>query len=409
MQFADIVPQGPETEHFHKRIHCRSGHISVKYRNYVLVWGGSREVHYDMETKHEYHDTGEVMMYNCCTEVWTRLITSGQIPLKCSGSTGVILGECLYVFGGTILRLQQVFNDGEGTSFETSSNALYKLDMRTLVWTELHPSGVCPSPCDKLVSWEYAGKLYFFGGFGPNPQNLANVPFMYIESSEDYAHKGWNNQFLCYNPEENNWSWPASKGPTPLPRAAHAADIKNGKVYIFGGRLLDERVNTLYCIDMETMRWTENLTNLSDECPEGRSWHSFSFINDTTAIIYGGFSKNNMILSDCWQLNVETLTWTRIETNRRDEPRLWHNSVYFSSPGREGELFMIGGYKTSVYHNGPRQLADALLTLNFEPKSLYRLCIKSCLKNFKETSSQWKLLPKTVEKTLKQRLEQINY
>jgi hypothetical protein len=42
MQFADIVPQGTETEHFHKRIHCRSGHISVQYKHYVLVWAGSR-------------------------------------------------------------------------------------------------------------------------------------------------------------------------------------------------------------------------------------------------------------------------------------------------------------------------------------------------------------------------------
>lgn len=42
MQFANIVPQGTETEHFHKRIHCRSGHVSLQYKHYVLVWGGSR-------------------------------------------------------------------------------------------------------------------------------------------------------------------------------------------------------------------------------------------------------------------------------------------------------------------------------------------------------------------------------
>jgi len=97
--------------------------------------------------------------------------------------------------------------------------------------------------------------LYFFGGFGPAPQS--NVPFMYIECSNDYSGRGWINQFVCYDPSEDTWSWPSTKGPTPLPRAAHAADIQNGKAYIFGGRLLDERVNTLYCLDMETMRWTE--------------------------------------------------------------------------------------------------------------------------------------------------------
>jgi N-acetylneuraminic acid mutarotase len=99
-------------------------------------------------------------------------------------------------------------------------------------------------------------RLYFFGGFGPAPQT--NAPFMYLESpSQDYNSRGWINQFLCYDPEENNWSWPSTKGPTPLPRAAHAADIQNGKVYIFGGRLMDERMNALISLDMETMRWTD--------------------------------------------------------------------------------------------------------------------------------------------------------
>jgi len=42
MQYAEIVPQGIETEHFHKRIHCRSGHITVQYKHYIIVWGGSR-------------------------------------------------------------------------------------------------------------------------------------------------------------------------------------------------------------------------------------------------------------------------------------------------------------------------------------------------------------------------------
>ncbi|CAB3379204.1 Hypothetical predicted protein [Cloeon dipterum] len=398
----NFVPVDADAEHFHKRIHCRSGHITVRYRDHVLVWGGSREVHYDNGTNHEYHDANELMMYNCLTEVWTRQFTSGEVPFRCSGACGVVLDHFLYVFGG----FQVIFDDFFQESIEAPGNSLHRLDLRTMTWQELRPAGVHPVPCDKLAGWEFNGRLYFFGGFGPPPEDFANAPFTYIQctSNTEYPPRGWNNQFVCYDPEINCWTWPRTKGCTPSPKAAHAADIRNGKAYIFGGRLLQERVNELHCIDMDTLRWSGNLTHNASEAPEGRSWHSFTFIDNNTAIVYGGFSQKDMILSDVWSLDTENVKWSRVLGQYA--PRLWHRAVNFSQGNREVELHVIGGYQTSVYQT-KAELADSLLTLNFQPKSLFRLCIRACVGYSEETQSQWSVLPKAIERVLKARLEQV--
>jgi len=41
----------------------------------------------------------------------------------------------------------------------------------------------------------------------------------------------------------------------------------------------------------------DSLTRPFQLSPEGRSWHSFTFVTDTRAIVYGGFSQYNTVLS----------------------------------------------------------------------------------------------------------------
>lgn len=46
------------------------------------------------------------------------------------------------------------------------------------------------------------------------------------------------------------------QGEMPSARAAHAAAVMKGKVYIFGGRHGMHRMNDMHCLDMETMEWS---------------------------------------------------------------------------------------------------------------------------------------------------------
>ncbi|GFG39046.1 hypothetical protein Cfor_01512, partial [Coptotermes formosanus] len=138
-----------------------------------------------------------------------------------------------------------------------NSNQLYRLDLGTVTWEHLHPSGDQPAPCDKLVGWLYGGKLYFFGGFGPAPEFGASFQHLLDSTTEPSGWpRGWNNQLVAYNPVSNGWEWPRTHGPTPAPRAAHAADISGHKVFLFGGRSGNTRHNDLHCLDMDKMQWS---------------------------------------------------------------------------------------------------------------------------------------------------------
>ena len=43
----------------------------------------------------------------------------------------------------------------------------------------------------------------------------------------------------------------------PSPRAAHTTFVCGDAVFLFGGRLVDERLNDLHVLDMRSMQWTQ--------------------------------------------------------------------------------------------------------------------------------------------------------
>ena len=104
-------------------------------------------------------------------------------------------------------------------------------------------------------------RLFFFGGFGTPPadsdRNANNYEYIPDRSHQWFMGRGWNNQLVAYNIDGNIWEWPEMKGRTPSPRAALAGFRFGSRVYIFGGRLRDTRLNDLYMLDMNSMSWSE--------------------------------------------------------------------------------------------------------------------------------------------------------
>ncbi|XP_069671488.1 kelch domain-containing protein 2-like isoform X3 [Periplaneta americana] len=277
----------------HEKIHRRSGHIAVMYKNWLIVWGGYVDHMQETSTSQiqsAYHYTDELWIYDCLSELWERVLTKGDIPPRNSGSCGVLHEDCLYIFGG-------FHGQTEPGSMDGNSNQLFRLHLCTMTWEWLHPTGEQPTPCDKLAGWVYNNKLYFFGGFGPQPD--FGAPFQHVvDPSTELSGwpRGWNNQLVVYNPATDEWEWPRTRGTIPSPRAAHAADITGHKVFVFGGRIGNTRNNDLHCLDLDKMRWSGNLTRPFELNPEGRSWHSFTFITESRAVLYGGLNQFNTVL-----------------------------------------------------------------------------------------------------------------
>ena len=272
-----------QSQIYEDRVSKRAGHISVAHRGRGLVWGGYEES--QMNEDH-YLPSSELMIYNSLTQTWVSKRTTGDVPTKCSGAGGAVLGDVMYVVAGfhkvmiTVNALREVNgvsgyerwamsdDDEEDEEEEENlvdtveiSNSIWSLDLLTYAWTKLSPSGVPPLRCDKTAVWAYRGKVYTFGGFGPPPTTNQTVSvgnqFDFCEDPGSNQHmysRGWSNQLVCYNTATDAWEWPTTYGLAPSPRAAHSVARVGNTAYVFGGRHLDTRLNDLYSLNLDTMR-----------------------------------------------------------------------------------------------------------------------------------------------------------
>ncbi|KAG8304736.1 ubiquitin-protein transferase activity protein [Homalodisca vitripennis] len=257
----------------------------------------------------------------------------------------------------TKLALQPNGKRGYQHKSETgTTNHLYRLNLKTLEWKRLFPMGDWPVCCDKMAGWVYQDKieyrlgfsgsawLYFFGGFGPVGR-CRNEFQIVLEPTSELSPwpTGWNNQLAVYNIELDCWEWPRCRGSIPAPRAAHAAAISENRVYVFGGRLRLIRNNELHCLDLDTMTWSGNLTDASkSECgvPEGRTWHTLTFISPDKAVLYGGLSQYNAVLKTILN-NVVLLTFGNSIANEETVNR--RSSQILSSTASTKSLVITDG------------------------------------------------------------------
>lgn len=275
--------------------------------------------------------------YNRIKKLCTGETSDEDIPIDRSGATGTVINNHLYMFGGY--------------SEEGNLNSLHRLNLHNLKWRHLQPTGNAPLPCDKVVCWQFEEKLYLFAGYGRGPdpaQWRGNLGYQFILDASSHwvslnsVHcaslmfhqlqhylRGWNNQFVCYDPVSNSWQWPKCSGLAPVARAAHAAAKIGKDVYIFGGRNGRMRMNDMYVLDMSTFVWKQIMANDEDHPVKGRSWHSLTPLSDHNLLLYGGFSMDSKPLNDCWLFNTHDYTWQQVALPF-DKPRLWHSACLSS-------------------------------------------------------------------------------
>ncbi|XP_069166928.1 kelch domain-containing protein 2 isoform X1 [Procambarus clarkii] len=399
--------QEPEEYQF---IHRRAGHVMVAYDNRLFVWGGYMELphseSYTLMTPSKclYHSAIDVFMYDPLLNTWTRRMSNGHIPLQLSGSCAAVHHQHMYLFGG--------WTNNTSDEYENSSNSLWRLHLPSLTWELLFPEGIPPFPCDKAACWVFKNRFYVFGGFGPARElhSMSGVKVTFVR--DNIFPSGWIDQLVYYDIENNKWVWPETQGPKPSPRAAHTADVTGDKVFIFGGRFKEARMNDLHCLDLTNMIWSGNLTESAvQETPEGRSWHTFNFVSENKAVIYGGFNTSQQVLNDCWLLKVEvdepfqalySITWREVPlAYDHGVPRCWHTAAVVPP----GELYILSGLTQPYYITMAMLIdhAEDLLVLRFSPPSLQRLGIEVVGKHREKLQEQWHLLPQTLQHILEVR------
>lgn len=200
----------------------RIGHICVNHNEQILVLGG---YYLTKEGPRRSRDPEKIFIYNPLAKCWSVEICTGCIPDKLSESTASIVGEKMYVFGGS------------------STSLMHCLDLETLIWTRVDDiKGIAPVNSIDSVSWQYKSKFYTFGGNGSS-KNIDSIVNRLIDRQPNLQFNHVippgvdslpNNQFVEYDPVENSWNWPRYSGQCPSPRQGHSNALIENKFYELG-------------------------------------------------------------------------------------------------------------------------------------------------------------------------------
>lgn len=103
-----------------------------------------------------------------------------------------------------------------------------------------------------------------------------------------------------------------TKGPTPSPRGGHSAILLEDKMLIIGGNDKTTEYKDMYFLDLDTLTWIR-IDNKKLSIPK-RSFHSAIRMGNSV-LIFGGHSKNNSmttgstssVLGDSWKLTFGNL------------------------------------------------------------------------------------------------------
>ena len=216
-----------------------------------------------------------------------------------------------------------------------------------------------PSPRNGHTAWEYAGKLWVFGGEGLSPDG-------YLHRQGTFARYNYygllaNNQLLCFNPNTKKWTNPRYSGTVPRPQWGHASVIVGTKVFLFGGYIQDQGYrNDFFQLDMLSLTWTK----LVIDQPSPQACHSCSLTatSDNQLVLHGGQSPDGRTLNDTWIMDLTSYSWKQ-NTSMKYQGQTNHTAIL----GLNNNFIIIGRWKDF------NDTYDNVLYIKFQPQSLQEL------------------------------------
>jgi serine/threonine protein kinase/N-acetylneuraminic acid mutarotase len=140
--------------------------------------------------------------------------------------------------------------------------------------------------------------------------------------------------------QERTWKPVEIQPNTPTPRQYHTAVAVGKKIYIFGGNdRKSNYFNELYSFDTETRVWEKKVPNQRGCKPPVLSRHTAA-AHGKKIYFFGGQNLENPFLNDTYSVDVETLSWQRLNTTGNiPSIRVSHTSSVVGN-----KMYVIGGY-----------------------------------------------------------------
>jgi len=333
--------------------------VSLKDQRILLV-GGSRST-----TDVSVLETGGASD----SLVWLQVAAKGELLLPIMGHTATRIGRKVFVFGGRK-------TDGSAV------NALRVLDLEEMKWLSCEASGMLPSPRWGHGAANIGHGLYIFGGrdkyrihadlyrldlknlvwvsvhspteVSPSPRwdfastSSGNLIYIYGGNSE----KGLLTDMYELKVDQCTRSLKESHGVTsavtlgfqPRPRAGHTATVVGRQMYVFGGYYDGwQYLNDLFCFNLDTHTWSPIET--TGPVPSPR-WGHVTVLVDRRLLVFGGYGGSGRYLNDLHLLDIDTMRWTSVPpASNVPEGMYGHTGVVY-----ERRIIFFGGC-----HNGKRR------------------------------------------------------
>ena len=331
------------------------GHAAVRLDNFIIITGGVDRAGTPLSTR-------VIWAYNLYTQVWRKHVIPNiqTAPVSFYGAVAVAIEGSVYTFGGMIA---QGYSGGlRILSAKGESNELWTLSRTEtggFAWSIIDPQckKESPSPRYGHTGWEYAGKLWVFGGAGPSAEG-------YLNCHGDIARiwQGFlvNNQLLSYDPNTKHWVNPQCFGSVPSPRWGHASAIIDANVFLYGGCIQTQAyTHNFIQLDMFSLTWTQIQTgqhSLHAQC-----FCSLTATSDNKLVLHGVHSTHERARNDTWVMDLLSHSW-RLYQSR--SPRLQSHTATL---GLNSNIIIIGGCED--VHN-TYDMYTNMVHVMLEPKSL---------------------------------------
>ena len=237
--------------------------------------------------------------------------------------------------------------------------AVYRVEMA-------HPSDRI---AHALAYAESTGKVLLFGGWGPTAdtweydvsggawknQKIAGAKpparqwhamassggskiVMFGGDAGEYPIRNCLDDTWEYDAATHTWTEIIIAGPKPAARSEHAMAYGGGtRVVMFGGTgAAEDNLNDTWVYDSGTHAWS--LVNPIGTTPSTRSGHAMADAGNSCIVMFGGI-HDGTILSDTWQYDALSQTWTNIITSTTP-PERWQHAMSYSG---NSEVLMFGG------------------------------------------------------------------
>ncbi|KAM9900450.1 hypothetical protein OXX79_005124 [Metschnikowia pulcherrima] len=250
---------------------ARVGHASVLCGNAYIVYGGDT-----VDTDRLGQPDDDFYMFNINNGKYT---TPSHVSNKPSGRYGHQLtvvspssaSSRLYLFGG---QLENQVHDG-----------LYSFELTTFKspqasWELVAPKhALKPPPVANHSMNVYKNRIYVFGG---------------VYNNEKVSHDVW-----CYDTISNKWSQMHTSGAVPPPVNEHSACMVGDNLFVYGGNDFAGTIyDSLYCLNLHTLKWSILAENLSADGPGPRCGHSMTYLPKLHKLVIMGGDKNDYVYSD---------------------------------------------------------------------------------------------------------------